>query len=172
MFTGEDDMALEEVPEIRFKPIGVLRSPFKDLKNMPIQPTSRNSASGHAEVLSEYLAALKDLDGFSHAMILYHFHKVERCDLQVTPFLDDAPRGVFSTRAPTRPNPIGLSVLPISAVEGCKVHFAKIDVLDGTPLLDIKPYVPDFDRPEKVRTGWLAEAKGKVADARSDGRFE
>jgi tRNA-Thr(GGU) m(6)t(6)A37 methyltransferase TsaA len=157
--------------EITYRPIGVLHTPFTDLKQMPIQPTGEASASGTAEVFPEFVEGLKDLDGFSHVILLYHLHKVRRADLTVTPFLGTEKRGLFATRAPTRPNPIGLSIVKLLRVDGNVLHLANVDILDGTPLLDIKPYVPEFDQPAGVRTGWLEAARGKVRSARSDERF-
>lgn len=114
---------------------------------------------------------LKDLEGFSHLILLYHFHRARDCKLVVTPFLDSRPRGVFSTRAPTRPNAIGLSVVRLVEMEGCRIHVENIDILDGTPLLDIKPYVPEFDEQVAVRVGWMEGAGGRVRTQRSDERF-
>ena len=157
--------------EIIYHPIGIIHSPFTDLKEMPIQPTSATSALGTAEVFPEFAEGLKDLEGFSHVILLYHLHQVLRVDLTVTPFLGTAKRGIFATRAPSRPNPIGLSIVQLLRVDGNRLELGNIDILDGTPLLDIKPYVPDFDRPEAARAGWLEAARGKVKDARSDDRF-
>ena len=157
--------------DIIYHPIGVIRSPFVGTERMPIQPTSRASAPGRAEVFPQYAEGLRDLDGFSHLILVYHLHEVGRVALTVTPFLGDRDRGVFATRAPTRPNPIGLSVVELVRVEGNELHLAKVDVLDGTPLLDIKPYVPEFDQPQDVRSGWVASASGRVETTRSDGRF-
>jgi tRNA-Thr(GGU) m(6)t(6)A37 methyltransferase TsaA len=151
--------------------IGIIHSPFVDLEGMPIQPTGTASAPGVAEVFPEYAEGLRDLDGFSHVILLYHLHKVRRVSFSVTPFLGDETRGVFATRAPTRPNPIGLSIVELKRVEDHVLHLANLDVLDGTPLLDVKPYVPEFDRPRQVRTGWLGETRRRVGATRSDGRF-
>ena len=156
---------------ITYRPIGVIHSPFTDLKDMPIQPTGEASAPGIAEVLPEYADGLKDVEGFSHLILLYHLHQVRRRDLTVRPFLGSEPRGVFATRAPTRPNPIGLSVVKLLCREGTKLHLAKVDVLDGTPLLDIKPYVPEFDESKGVRIGWLEGVIGNVRSTMSDDRF-
>jgi tRNA-Thr(GGU) m(6)t(6)A37 methyltransferase TsaA len=156
---------------ITYQPIGVIHSPFTDLKDMPIQPASRLSAPGTVEVFPQYAPALIDLDGFSHLILLYHLHKVTRADLTVTPFLDDQPHGVFATRAPTRPNPIGLSIVRLERITGTILHLENIDVLDGTPLLDIKPFVPNFDSPANAVAGWLEKSPGKVRTARSDERF-
>jgi tRNA-Thr(GGU) m(6)t(6)A37 methyltransferase TsaA len=157
--------------DITFRPIGIIHSPFTELGSMPIQPTGRAAAPGVVEVLPEFAEGLKDLAGFSHVILLYLFHEARRVDLTVTPFLDSVPHGIFATRAPNRPNPIGLSVVRLLAVEGLRLRLANVDVLDSTPLLDIKPYVPAFDQPEEVRTGWLAPARGNVRGARSDDRF-
>lgn len=157
---------------ITYQPIGVIHSPFTDLKDMPIQPASRLSAPGTAEVFPLYAPALLDLDGFSHLILLYHLHQVTRTDLTVTPFLDNQPHGVFATRAPTRPNPIGLSIVRLERIEGLMLYLGNVDILDGTPLLDIKPYVPDFDSPADAIAGWLEKSPGKVRSARSDERFK
>ncbi|MCG6928322.1 MAG: tRNA (N6-threonylcarbamoyladenosine(37)-N6)-methyltransferase TrmO [Acidobacteria bacterium] len=157
--------------DVTYRPIGVIHSPFVDLKGMPIQPSGRASAPGVAEVFSEFAEGLKDLDGFSHVILIYHLHEVRRVALTVTPFLGKQARGVFATRAPTRPNPIGLSIAELVRIEGSRLHLANVDILDTTPLLDIKPYVPEFDQPGEVRTGWLEGAGGKVRSKRSDGRF-
>ena len=158
--------------KIQFQPIGIVHSPFTTLEQMPIQPTGAASREGHIDIFSEYQDGLKDLDGFSHIVLLYHFHKAPRVDLTVTPFLDKQPRGIFATRAPTRPNPIGLSIVQLVRIEGRTIHLANVDILDGTPLLDIKPYVPQFDQPEDVSIGWLASAKDEVKEKRADERFK
>jgi tRNA (adenine37-N6)-methyltransferase len=157
--------------EIAYRTIGIIHSPFTDPRDMPIQPTGTSSAPGTAQVFPEFKAGLKDLEGFSHVILIYHFHQVTRTDLTVTPFLDSKPHGVFATRAPTRPNPIGLSIVRLKGIEGCVLQLDNVDVLDGTPLLDLKPYVPDFDRPRGAKAGWLEQAKRKVQGARSDDRF-
>jgi tRNA (adenine37-N6)-methyltransferase len=157
--------------DITYHPIGTLHTPFTDLADMPIQSTGTGSAPGEAEILPEYADGLRDLDGFSHVVLLYHLHEARRVDLVVTPFLDPTPRGVFATRAPTRPNPIGMSVVPLLAVEGNRLQLDNLDVLDGTPLLDIKPFVPDFDQPVDVRLGWLEAARRRLDTTKSDARF-
>lgn len=157
---------------IKFFPIGIIHSPFHSLAGMPIQPTSKSSAEGYVEIFEPYRAGLRDLDGFSHVILLYHLHKVTRMDLQVTPFLDDQPRGVFATRAPTRPNPIGLSITRLKRIEGGKLYLGNIDILDGTPLLDVKPYVPEMDQPQDVKIGWLESAKERLVEQESDDRFQ
>ncbi|MFO7645948.1 MAG: tRNA (N6-threonylcarbamoyladenosine(37)-N6)-methyltransferase TrmO [Desulfosarcina sp.] len=153
------------------KPIGLIHTPFADLTGMPIQPAGAAGVSGTVEVFSEYQAGLKDLDGFSHIVLLYVFHRSQGFRLQVVPFMDVEPRGLFATRAPMRPNPIGLSVVQLDRIEGGTIHIINVDMLDETPLLDIKPYVPEFDSQAKVRTGWLEKARKTVSDRKSDRRF-
>lgn len=156
---------------IEMRPIGVIRSPFTDPEGMPIQPAGAEGVAGTVEVLPELRAGLKDLEGFSHIVLLYIFHRSEGFSLEVVPFMDSEPRGVFATRAPNRPNPIGLSVVRLDRVVGGVLHVRNVDVLDGAPLLDIKPYVPEFDAPTSVRTGWLERARRTVGARRSDDRF-
>jgi len=157
--------------DILYHPIGILHTPFDDLRDMPIQPTGAASARGTAEVFPEYADGLQDLDGFSHVILLYHLHQVRRMDLRVVPFLGSETRGVFATRAPSRPNPIGLSIVRLLRVDGCTLHLGNVDILDGTPLLDLKPYVPGFDRPVRARAGWLQASQKNVKHRRSDSRF-
>lgn len=157
--------------EIVYQPIGVIHSPFQSIDQMPIQPSGQSTASGTAVIHPEYSPGLRDLEGFSHLILLYHFHRAPAPRLNVTPFLDDRPHGVFATRAPVRPNPIGLSVVELVGITGDHLELNQVDVLDGTPLLDIKPYVPDFDAPEKVRVGWLEDSSKNVRSHSSDSRF-
>jgi tRNA (adenine37-N6)-methyltransferase len=160
------------VKSIQYTPIGVIHSPFQDVEGVPIQPSGASGVMGTIEIEPEFQPGLKDLSGFSHIILIYHFHASEGFLLEVKPFLDDNPRGVFATRAPRRPNPIGLSVVRLIAVEGCTVRIQDVDVLDGTPLLDIKPFVPEFDSPMVERIGWLSEKVQSVQTARSDDRFK
>ena len=156
---------------ISYEPIGIIRSPFEGIENVPVQPAAASGIQGTVEVFAEFAAGLKDLEGFSHIILLYHFHRATQPRLVVIPFLDREPRGVFATRAPIRPNPIGLSIVRLLRVEGNVLHIENVDILDGTPLLDIKPYVPEFDQYEAERTGWLGAARGQVKGKRSDDRF-
>lgn len=156
---------------MRLRPIGIIHSPFTDLRGMPIQPAGARGERGTVEVFQEFQPGLADLDGFSHIILLYRFHRSRGYRLRVLPFMDSVPRGVFATRAPRRPNALGLSVVRLTGVSGGTLHIENIDILDGTPLLDIKPYVPDFDATEGVVTGWLAQARGTVGQARADDRF-
>jgi tRNA-Thr(GGU) m(6)t(6)A37 methyltransferase TsaA len=157
--------------EIKYTPIGTIHSPFHELSGMPIQPSSESSAPGMVDLLPEFTLGLKDLEGFSHIILIYHLHQSHRDTLTVTPFLDSKPHGVFATRAPNRPNPIGLSVVTLTRIDNNIIYVDHLDVLDGTPLLDIKPYVPGFDSPPDFRLGWLEGVKGKVSTTRSDKRF-
>jgi tRNA-Thr(GGU) m(6)t(6)A37 methyltransferase TsaA len=141
--------------EFRCRPIGYIHSPFTRKEETPIQPT-RSAAAGRVELLPEYEPGLKDLDGFSHVFLLYAFHQApEGHALAVTPFLDNEPKGLFATRYPRRPNPLGLSVVRLVARQGRVLHVEGVDVLDGTPLLDLKPYVPSFDAFPEAAFGWL-----------------
>lgn len=158
--------------KIDFTPIGIIHSPFKEPKGMPIQPASAADVKGTVEVFKDFHEGLKDLNGFSHIILLYHFHRSHEFNLQIVPFMDSEPRGLFATRAPKRPNPIGLSVVNLDKIEDGVLHINNVDILDGTPLLDIKPYVPEFDAPVKVRTGWLEKARKKVSSYKSDNRFK
>lgn len=162
----EDDMKIE------YSPIGIIHSPFKTIEGMPIQPAGASGVEGRIEIFPEFEQGLKDLDGFSHIILLYHFHRVEGCSLLVTPFMDNVRRGIFSTRAPKRPNPIGISVVRLVRISGSMLDIENVDILDGTPLLDIKPYVPQFDNHPVSSIGWLENANARVKAARSDERFK
>ncbi len=157
--------------QIIYYPIGLVHTPFKEIEGMPIQPTGATGVQGTIEILPDFVEGLQDIEGFSHIILLYHFHRVEAASLTVTPFLDSRPHGVFATRAPKRPNPIGLSIVRLLRREGNVLHVENVDLLDGTPVLDIKPYVPEFDHQPVERVGWLAQAEGKVHHKKSDGRF-
>jgi tRNA-Thr(GGU) m(6)t(6)A37 methyltransferase TsaA len=161
----------EAVSEITYKPIGVVHSPFKQPKGTPIQPPGAKGAVGTVEVFPEYVEGLKDLDGFSHIILLYHFHLAKKSALKVKPFMSDETHGVFAMRGPSRPNPIGLSVVRLVRVEGNVLHIGDVDIVDGTPLLDIKPYVPQFDARDVERIGWLSEQVHKLPTMQDDGRF-
>jgi len=156
---------------MEIKPIGIIHTPFTTLAGMPIQPKGAAEIHGTVELFAEFQDGLKDIDGFSHLFLIYLFHQSSGYKLEVIPFLDKEPRGLFSTRAPKRPNPIGLSVVQLERVEKNILHVSNIDVLDGTPLLDIKPYVPDFDHFPDVRTGWIGNARERVKTRKSDDRF-
>ncbi|MFP4226391.1 MAG: tRNA (N6-threonylcarbamoyladenosine(37)-N6)-methyltransferase TrmO [Desulfobacterales bacterium] len=157
---------------IQFESIGVIHSPYKELEGMPIQPKGAAGVKGTVEVYEPYRQGLDDLDGFSHIYLIYHFHLSKGYKLHIIPFLDNVERGLFSTRAPKRPNPIGFSIVALDSVADGLLHIRNVDVLDGTPLLDIKPFAPQFDAQEKVRTGWLEKAGRSVSGKRSDDRFK
>ncbi len=157
---------------MNFIPIGTIHSPFTAAKGMPIQPAGAAGVQSTVEVFSQYREGLADLDGFSHLILLYHFHRSKGFKLQVVPFMDTVERGLFATRAPKRPNQIGLSVVQLDRIDGGTLHIRNADILDGTPLLDIKPYVPAFDAPTEVRTGWLEQVGKNVVRRQSDDRFE
>jgi tRNA-Thr(GGU) m(6)t(6)A37 methyltransferase TsaA len=156
---------------VEFRPIGIIHSPYQKLTAMPIQPTSKKAKPATVEVFPMFAKGLKDLDGFSHVYLIYFLHKSGKQRLLVRPFLDTHLRGVFATRAPVRPNPIGLSLVRVTKFHGNTFEVAALDALDGTPLLDIKPYIPDFENPRRVRLGWLASRRAAVASRRSDSRF-
>jgi tRNA-Thr(GGU) m(6)t(6)A37 methyltransferase TsaA len=151
--------------------IGIIHTPFTTLEGMPVQPAGATGIRGTIEVFEEYHAGLKDLDGFSHLVLLYHFHRSRGFKLNVVPFMDTESRGLFATRAPNRPNPVGISVVQLDRIENGVLHIQNIDTLDGTPLLDIKPYVPEFDSAATIRTGWLEQARKTVSSQKSDDRF-
>ena len=158
--------------KIEYEPIGVIHSPFQTTEGMPIQPSGAIGVQGTVELFPKFGQGLRDLDGFSHIVLIYHFHRSTGYSLLVTPFLDSVKRGVFATRAPRRPNPIGLSVVRLVRVEENTLHVENIDVLDGTPLLDIKPYVPEFDHYVADRVGWLEHVRDRAQKLRADGRFK
>jgi len=139
---------------IIFKPLGIIHTPHTNPDKTPIQPVYAEEFEGKIEIFPEYADGLKDLDGFSHIYLLYEFHKTDKTKLHVIPFLDKVERGIFSTRAPFRPNKIGISTVELIKVEGNFVYVRGIDVLDGTPLIDIKPYTEKFDLRKVTKSGW------------------
>jgi tRNA-Thr(GGU) m(6)t(6)A37 methyltransferase TsaA len=157
--------------EVTYKPIGIIHSPFREPHGTPIQPSAARDVEGTVEIFPEYAEGLKDIEGFSHIILICHFHLSKGCSLKVTPYMDDKVHGVFTTRAPARPNSIGISTVRLVRVEGRKLYIRDLDIVDGTPLLDIKPYVPEFDMREIVKIGWLEKNVRKLQKARDDGRF-
>ena len=139
---------------------------------MPIQPKGAAHVEGTVHIRESYVEGLKDLEGFSHIYLIYLFHKADRISLTVTPFMDSTERGVFATRSPLRPNHIGLSIVQLIKIENRILTVKGIDILNQTPLLDIKPYVANFDSVEGSRSGWMAASEEEVAKKRSDGRFK
>jgi tRNA-Thr(GGU) m(6)t(6)A37 methyltransferase TsaA len=157
--------------EILFKPIGIVHSPLKQPQGTPIQSLAGKDINGSIEVFSEYTDGLKDLEGFSHIILFYYFHLVKKTSLIAKPFLDDKSHGIFSIRGPCRPNPLGFSIVRLINIERSILHIKDLDVLDGTPLLDIKPYVPEFDKRENTRIGWMEKNISKLSSCTDDGRF-
>ena len=157
--------------ELRYKPIGIIHSPFKQPHGTPIQPAGAQDIEGTVEIASEYVEGLKDIEGFSHIILIYHFHLSKGYSLAVKPYMDDQSRGLFATRAPSRPNPIGISIVRLVRVDENMLHIKGVDIVDGTPLLDIKPYVPEFDTLKAEKIGWLDKTVNKLSRAKDDGRF-
>ena len=156
---------------ITFRSIGIVLTPFRDLSGMPIQPSAAEGVEGKVILDPALQEGLQDLEGFSHIILLYYFHQAGDPKLLVKPYLDDEQHGIFATRAPRRPNGIGFSIVKLLEIQGNILTVANVDILDGTPLLDIKPYIPYFDHPEADRVGWLEKSKGKVGGKLSDDRF-
>jgi len=152
--------------------IGIIHSHYYTIEDMPIQAKGAEGTEGYIILDEAYLGGLDDLQGFSHIYLLYSFHQAKRTELLVTPFMDDQPRGVFSTRSPLRPNHIGLSIVKIKNIKDNKITVDGIDVLDGTPLLDIKPYIDKFDAIKESTSGWLQASEDEIIRKRSDKRFE
>ena len=155
---------------VTFHSIGVLRSPHTQPEATPIQPVYADDCPGRAELLPEFADGLADLEGFSHVYLLYWLHRAPPARLRVRPFLQDIERGIFATRFPGRPNPLGLSLVRLVRREGCVLHFCGADMLDGTPLLDIKPYAPRYDAVENPRGGWTEEVDDAIAWQRGSRR--
>lgn len=157
--------------EIKYRPIGIIHTPHKEAEGTPIQPKGAKGIKGKVEISPEYEEGLKDLDGFSHIILLFHCHLSGNYTLRQKPFMDDEERGIFAMRGPSRPNPIGLSVVKLNDVEANVLEIENVDIIDKTPLLDIKPYVPEFDQNQVERIGWLGENVQKLSETRDDGRF-
>jgi tRNA (adenine37-N6)-methyltransferase len=158
---------------ILIHPIGVIHTPHTDVKNMPIQPIAAEGIKGYIELLPEYVAGLQDLEGFSHITLLYRFHKISSYELVLVPFMDTQKRGIFACKAPKRPNAIGVSTVRLLGVEGNIVHIEQVDMLDGTPLIDIKPFYPRYDNRLNAQLGWLEKNKDlPLEKLRSDERFK
>ncbi|MCL1074878.1 tRNA (N6-threonylcarbamoyladenosine(37)-N6)-methyltransferase TrmO [Shewanella dokdonensis] len=145
--------------KIEYSPIGIIHSPFQQQAGTPVQPSRANNAEGRIELLPEYIEGLADLQGFSHIVLLCHLHQCSGFQMKVTPYLDDNQRGLFATRSPRRPNPIGLSVVELLSIDNNMLNIRNLDLLDGTPVLDIKPYVGEFDQRQGARFGWFEHAK-------------
>ncbi len=158
--------------EIKYTPIGLVHSPHKQPKGTPIQPSAATGMEATVEIFPEFTEGLKDLDGFSHIIILFHCHMVGESTLKVKPYMGNDLHGVFATRAPNRPNSIGLSVVRLTAVNGNLLHIRDVDIVDGAPVLDIKPLVPEFDFREVTKIGWLEKNVAKLPETKDDGRFQ
>lgn len=157
---------------IIFEPIGIIKTPFKTKEGMPIQSGGAKGIKGQIILKEELVSGLADLDGFSHVILIYHFHKSVGFELQTTPFLDVKKRGIFATRAPKRPNSIGISVVRLLSIDKNIIRIENVDMLDETPLLDIKPYISDFDIHEIEKIGWIQNKTDKLIEIKSDKRFE
>ncbi|MEJ2054131.1 MAG: tRNA (N6-threonylcarbamoyladenosine(37)-N6)-methyltransferase TrmO [Calditrichaceae bacterium] len=157
---------------IIYEPIGIIHTPFKQAEGMPIQPSAARGIKGQIIIDEQYVDGLSDLDGFSHIYLLFHLHLSKSFTLKVVPFLDDQNRGVFATRAPKRPNPIGLSVVKLIQIKNNIIEIENIDMIDGTPLLDIKPFVKEMEAVEEYRTGWLSQHNKEIDTKKADNRFE
>ena len=157
---------------IILEPIGVIHSSHINIEGMPVQPTGAVGFEGTVEIDEKYAEGLKDLEGFSHIILIYQFHKVQGYVLQLVPFMDTKPHGVFATRAPKRPNKIGFSIVPLKKIEKNILYFEQADMLDGTPVIDIKPFYPKYDNKTDVKIGWLADVDPvDITQLRSDDRF-
>jgi tRNA (adenine37-N6)-methyltransferase len=156
---------------VTYTPIGVIRTPFSEPAGMPVQAVAAVGIAGTIELDPAYAEGLADLDGFSHLHLLYHLHRMTGARMTVVPFMDTVPHGLFATRSPARPNPIGLSTVRLVGIEGTRIRIEDVDILDGTPLLDMKPYVPQLDDRAEPRIGWYAGRVERVAEIRADERF-
>ena len=154
---------------VTYEPIGIIHTPFKQKSATPIQGIYNPDSKGEVEVFPQYREGLKNIAGFSHLILIYHFHLAEGFSLVTSPFLDDEGRGIFSIRHFNRPNPIGISVVRLDQVNGNILRIGDVDIIDETPLLDIKPYMPDFDRRYSVRKGWYEHARNKIEYERNKG---
>ncbi|MFW8601162.1 tRNA (N6-threonylcarbamoyladenosine(37)-N6)-methyltransferase TrmO [Desulfobacterota bacterium M19] len=152
--------------------IGIIHSPYDSIEDMPIQPKGASGVEGCIAMDRKYIDGLQDIEGFSHIYLLYSFHKATRTELLVTPFMDKQTRGVFATRSPLRPNHIGISIVKLKRIKDNKIFVEDIDILDGTPLLDIKPYIDKFDTVQNSTSGWMQASDKEISKKRSDNRFK
>ncbi|MDA3890381.1 MAG: tRNA (N6-threonylcarbamoyladenosine(37)-N6)-methyltransferase TrmO [Salinivirgaceae bacterium] len=158
---------------IEIKPIGKIFTPHYTIQSIPIQPIAAEGVKGHIELLPKYVDGLKDIEGFSHIILIYYFHKIRGFELQVTPFMDTVKHGIFATRSPKRPNAMGISTVRLNSVDANILHIEDVDMLNGTPLIDIKPFFSKFDNRIDAKAGWL-DARGDIPVERmiSDKRFK
>lgn len=158
--------------KISYNPIGIIHSPHVKIKGTPIQPVAAKGIKGSIEIFEEYKDGLKSLDLFSHIILIYAFNKIKKTQLITKPFLDEQEHGIFAVRAPTRPNKIGISIVRLEKITDKTLHIRDIDILDNTPLLDIKPFVPEFDNRENANSGWINKKESEIETRRDDGRFK
>jgi tRNA-Thr(GGU) m(6)t(6)A37 methyltransferase TsaA len=159
--------------QITFNSIGIIHTPFKTINNMPIQPLAAEGVKGHIELFSEYAEGLTDLEEFSHVTLLYHFHKINGYHLTTKPFMDSKEHGIFATKSPKRPNAIGLSTVKLLGIEKNIIHIEMVDMLNGSPLIDIKPFFAKFDNRKNTKAGWLdKQGTIPIQKLRSDERFK
>ncbi len=157
--------------EIHYRPIGVIHSKFSKPNGVPIQAAVAKRHKGTVVIYPEYVDGLDDIEGFSHLILVFHCHLSKNGSLKVKPFLEDKQHGIFATRSPNHPNPIGLSVVRLLKREGNTLYIQDVDIIDDTPLLDIKPFIPDFDERDDVRVGWLEHNIERMNKVKDDGRF-
>lgn len=161
----------DKVSPILYQPIGVVYTTFKESKGTPIQPVASPNSMATVEIFDEFEEGLTDIEGFSHLILIFHMHLIKKPLLKVIPFLDTQEHGVFATRSPGRPNPIGFSVVELEKRSGNMLYIKGVDIIDGTPLLDIKPFVPAFDVHNADKIGWFEKMNREIAIAKDDGRF-
>jgi len=157
--------------DIQYNSIGIIHTPFTEPKGTPIQPTASVDNEGKVEIFPEFSDGLQDLGNFSHIFLIYHFHLSKKTSLKVKPFMDDNEHGIFATRAPSRPNSIGISIVRLNKIENNLLYIKDVDIIDGTPLLDIKPYVSEFDIRKVTKNGWLEHNIYKLGKTKDDERF-
>jgi tRNA-Thr(GGU) m(6)t(6)A37 methyltransferase TsaA len=159
---------------IQYKPVGIIHSPHKEIQGMPIQPIGAKGIKGSLTVFPEFEKCLTDIEGFSHLILLYHFHKITHWEPEVLPFMDTQKHGIFATRAPARPNPIGVSIVKLINRMDNILNIEEVDILDGTPVIDIKPFYGLYDNRDEYSSGWIENLKNTVdaSSLRSDERFK
>jgi tRNA-Thr(GGU) m(6)t(6)A37 methyltransferase TsaA len=159
------------VEKVTLEFIGTIHTPFIEPKGTPITSFAGSGVKGTVEVNEQFAPGLKDIEGFSHLTLIYYMHRVTRKGLNSVPFMDDEPHGVFATRSPLRPNHIGMSIVRLMGVRGNTLDIQDLDIVDGTPLLDIKPYIPQVDSRTECRTGWFTGDMDRMKRTRDDGRY-
>jgi len=160
-----------KMDDIIFHPIGVIRTPHENAEGTPIQPAAASEYQGKIILLNEFVPGLQDLEGFSHIFVFYHFNRIKETKLVVKPFLDNEEHGIFATRAPARPCPMGMSLLKIESIVNNEITVSGVDILDNTPVIDIKPYIPKFDCVSDARFGWMEKRIERLDTSGDDGRF-